>query len=105
MGERASWDRSFVLLAGAGVEMAGFATEQAIAENFSCTERLKFTGIFCWRSTNQQQPVSPRAPQQLTSYRPRLSKKVQATALNDRHSTHPAPLSRLLLAAKLPASK
>lgn len=46
MGERASWDRSFVL-AGTGVGMAGFATKQAIAENFSCTERLKFTGMYC----------------------------------------------------------
>lgn len=44
MGERTSWDRSFVL-AGTGEEMAGFATEQAVAENFSCTERLNFTGM------------------------------------------------------------
>lgn len=46
MRERLGWDRSFVL-AGTGVEMAGFALKQAIAENFSCTERLKFTGMLC----------------------------------------------------------
>lgn len=53
MGERTSWDRSFVLLAGMGSGNGWLATKQAIAENFSCTKRLKFAGMYGCSSTNQ----------------------------------------------------